>query len=65
VSNKRCIEVKHYNLQPGWGCCVCKTYNGEQRLVCKVCRHYRCDRESTKDPIDAASLKTHETSTVH
>jgi hypothetical protein len=27
---------------PGWGCCVCKTYNGLQRSECKMCGHSPC-----------------------
>lgn len=38
-----CQAISHPSLQPGWGCCQCRTYNGEQRHVCKVCKHQRCD----------------------
>ena len=41
---KRCTDLKHPNIQPGWGCCNCRTYNGEQREACKVCQHKRCDK---------------------
>ena len=47
-----CKEIKHKNLMPGWGCCQCHTYNGEQRLECKECAHPCCadkDEESDKD----------------
>jgi len=37
-----CKKISHPNLMPGWGCCQCKTYNGEQRLACKQCRHPYC-----------------------
>lgn len=30
-------------LMPGWGCCRCTIYNGEQRPRCKLCGHNRCD----------------------
>jgi hypothetical protein len=41
---KRCSKIEHRNIQPGWGCCNCRTYNGEQREACKVCQHKRCDQ---------------------
>lgn len=42
--DKRCEAIEHPNLMPGWGCCICKTYNGEQRPTCKICNHNRCDK---------------------
>ncbi len=36
------------NLQDGWGCCNCRTYNGNQRTECKSCNHSRCDKPATK-----------------
>jgi thioredoxin reductase (NADPH) len=29
-------------LALGWGCCMCRTYNGDQRPACKQCGHARC-----------------------
>lgn len=43
---KRCNAINHPNLQPGWGCCNCRTYNGDQRSECKVCKHKRCDKNA-------------------
>lgn len=43
---KRCKDIKHPNLAPGWGCCNCRTYNGEQFEDCKHCGHLRCDKET-------------------
>ena len=40
----KCVVIDHPNLQPGWGCCQCKTYNGDQRVECKMCKHPRCDK---------------------
>ena len=42
----KCKEIKHPNLAPGWGCCNCRTYNGEQFEDCKHCGHKRCDKET-------------------
>lgn len=44
-----CKAVDHPNLQPGWGCCHCRTFNGNQRTECKVCQHSRCDTKATKE----------------
>lgn len=41
---KRCSALSHPSLAPGWGCCNCRTYNGDQREACKVCQHKRCDK---------------------
>jgi hypothetical protein len=41
-----CKEINHPNLQSGWGCCKCPTFNGEQRAECKICEHPRCDKEN-------------------
>lgn len=38
-----CIKLDHPNLAPGYGCCQCKTYNGNQNLNCRYCGHRRCD----------------------
>lgn len=40
---KRCEPVGTARLAQGWGCCRCRTYNGEQRSICRACRHERCD----------------------
>jgi hypothetical protein len=39
----KCKAIDHPNLMPGWGCCKCRTYNGNQRVECKQCQHERCD----------------------
>jgi len=44
VGSKICKEINHPNLQAGWGCCHCPTFNGDQRLACKACKHLRCDK---------------------
>jgi len=38
-----CVKIEHQNIAPGWGCCVCRVYNGVQRTECKNCKHKRCD----------------------
>lgn len=30
------------NLQNGWGCHLCHSFNGDQRPACKSCGHVRC-----------------------
>jgi hypothetical protein len=45
-----CTKVNHPNILPGYGCCKCNTYNGNQRESCKTCNHPRCDK-STSDKI--------------
>lgn len=32
-----CDYISTPNVAPGWGCCRCKSYNGLQRPVCRVC----------------------------
>jgi hypothetical protein len=39
----QCVALDHPNLMPGWGCCQCRVYNGNQRNECKQCGHKRCD----------------------
>jgi hypothetical protein len=46
----RCTKIEHPNLQPGWGCCVCRHYNGNQRQECKACNHKRCDSKNENQP---------------
>lgn len=46
----RCTPIEHRGLMPGWGCCVCRTYNGEQRERCKHCDHARCDLKPENRP---------------
>jgi hypothetical protein len=43
-----CQAISHPNIAPGWGCCNCRTYNGERRDICKSCKHQRCDYVDTK-----------------
>lgn len=51
-----CNPISGRGVMPGWGCCACRakggyaTYNGEQRTVCKFCKHPRCDGASSKVP---------------
>lgn len=46
--NKKCQKISGDYIMPGWGCCKCRTYNGEQRSHCKVCQHPRCDNSEKK-----------------
>ena len=46
------------NLMDGWGCCSCKTYNGNQRLECKSCGHERCDLAAEADVSDLEEVET-------
>lgn len=41
----KCEPAGGSRLMLGWGCCKCRTYNGEQRDACKCCGHSRCDVE--------------------
>lgn len=42
---KRCAMLPyHPNIMPGWGCCTCRVFNGDQRQECKECGHKRCDK---------------------
>lgn len=43
AESKKCVAIDHPNLMPGYGCCQCKTYNGNNRSTCKTCNHQRCD----------------------
>lgn len=49
MSDKKCTDINIENLQPGWGCCQCNTYNGFHRLECKQCSHERCPPEPEED----------------
>lgn len=44
---KCCEPFDHPNMTPSWGCCECKTLNGNQRASCKFCNHRRCDSPET------------------
>lgn len=37
-----CVLLNHPNIE-GWGCHMCRTFNGLQRKECKYCGHKRCD----------------------
>lgn len=37
-----CHYISAETVMPGYGCCRCRTYNGLQRMECKVCREPRC-----------------------
>ncbi len=43
-----CEAIAHPNLQPGWGCCNCRGFNGDQRQSCRHCNHNRCDKDPGK-----------------
>jgi hypothetical protein len=43
-----CKPVDIPNVMPGWGCCKCRAYNGNQRDNCKICEHPRCDSPAVK-----------------
>lgn len=47
---KVCKAIESEALAPGWGCCMCRTYNGNQRKECKTCEHKRCDLEPKNKP---------------
>lgn len=49
---KKCKAIEHQNIQSGWGCCMCRTFNGNQRTECKTegCAHKRCDLEPKNKP---------------
>ena len=38
-----CEAITGSHVMPGWGCCLCRGYNGIQRLYCRHCGHQRCD----------------------
>lgn len=38
----KCEAVGGPHLMPGWACCRCNVYNGEQRTACKNCHHEKC-----------------------
>jgi hypothetical protein len=48
----KCVDISHPNLQPGWGCCGCNTYNGNQRDRCKYCNHERCNLPKAKEELN-------------
>lgn len=43
MSGKKCETVNGERVEPGWGCCRCRGYNGLQRTACRECGHVRCD----------------------
>lgn len=47
---KQCVSIEHPNVAKGWGCCICRTYNGDQRPQCKICKHSRCDTKLENKP---------------
>lgn len=56
ADNKKCIALDHPSLMPSWGCCGCKTMNGNQRSNCKYCDHARCDNPAViKVPVQEES----------
>lgn len=50
-----CIPVESPHVEPGWGCHLCRTYNGLQRSECRNCGHTRCAPSAPpRDPIPAS-----------
>jgi protein-tyrosine phosphatase len=49
----KCSVLEGPGLMPGWGCCRCRQYNGNQRQECSHCGHERCIK---KDMIDANEI---------
>ena len=40
----RCFPIEATrNIEAGWACHGCATFNGSQRTVCRYCGHTRCD----------------------
>lgn len=37
-----CDFIQETYVMPGWGCCECRTYNGLQRINCKICGRSSC-----------------------
>lgn len=37
-----CTKIASDRVAPGWGCCRCKTYNGERLAVCRHCNVAQC-----------------------
>lgn len=59
-SLEKCKPMETPLVGPGWGCCKCRTYNGNQsgalvpafyttRSECKHCGHLRCDNLKEKN----------------
>lgn len=45
-----CLVFEHANWMTGWGCCLCRTYNGLWRDKCKNCSEPHCPLGRTEDP---------------
>jgi hypothetical protein len=45
-----CEFVGGRHVAPGWGCCVCRTYNGLQRRYCHWCHAERHDKQVVVPP---------------
>jgi hypothetical protein len=43
VTARHCEPIEGSNVVSGWICCGCRTYNGNQRILCKACSHARCN----------------------
>lgn len=50
-----CQKIGSENVAPGWICCKCKIYNGEQRAECKQCKHARCAVEEIATKVASVS----------
>lgn len=49
MSGKKCSPFSHPNFAGNWwGCCECKTMNGDHRDNCKTYNHDRCDHPEIK-----------------
>jgi hypothetical protein len=56
ADEKKCSAINHPSLVPSWGCCACKTLNGNQPDRCKFCDHERCDNPAVKRvPVQTSS----------
>lgn len=51
VAVDKCFPIEATrNVEAGWGCHSCATFNGSQRTVCRYCGHTRCDAVFTPAP---------------
>lgn len=43
IVHEKCFAIDETRqLEAGWGCCQCATYNGLARDACRHCKHARC-----------------------
>jgi rRNA maturation endonuclease Nob1 len=53
----KCVHIRGKHVVPGWGCHVCKVYNGYQHQVCKNCGHSPCFSTRGKEGREARELQ--------